>query len=319
MSNKSILQSNNDALSANNLDLQSLIDQANALPDAGGVELPELSNEGSAADLLSGKQLIDGEGNVVTGTIATKTSSNLTASGETVTVPAGYYANDTSYTMPNAEFGSPLGSVDENGVVSIIRDVVGSGFVPGGTLLEMTYQLDTQGSATIMPTKESQVVIEKGKYTTGAITVAVIPSQYITTADATASADEIMSGEIAYVNGNKVTGTFSIDSELSAQDDLIAQIQAAVDSLPEASGEGNSFPYNITVNTNTGQTDYYIFYNNDNIALIIVMPSVLGAGNVEVVGGVLVDTACTDDHVFYRIDSITGDVNVNITFDMGVQ
>jgi hypothetical protein len=55
MSNKSILQSNNDALSSNNLDLQTLIDQANALPDAGGVELPELTNEGSASDMLSGK------------------------------------------------------------------------------------------------------------------------------------------------------------------------------------------------------------------------------------------------------------------------
>lgn len=40
MSNKSILQTNNEALSSNNLDLQALIDQANALPDAiNGVEL----------------------------------------------------------------------------------------------------------------------------------------------------------------------------------------------------------------------------------------------------------------------------------------
>lgn len=70
MSNyKSTLQSNNDALSANNLDLQSLINQANALPDAGGVDLPELTNEGTAVDLAIGKQLIDSEGNVVTGTI----------------------------------------------------------------------------------------------------------------------------------------------------------------------------------------------------------------------------------------------------------
>lgn len=39
MSNyKSNLQSNNETLSANNLDLQSLIEQANALPDAGGGE-----------------------------------------------------------------------------------------------------------------------------------------------------------------------------------------------------------------------------------------------------------------------------------------
>lgn len=68
MSNKSILQSNNESLSANNLDLQSLIDQANALPDAGGIELPELSNPANADEVFSGKQLIDDDGNVVTGT-----------------------------------------------------------------------------------------------------------------------------------------------------------------------------------------------------------------------------------------------------------
>lgn len=64
---KSILQTNSTELSSNNSDLLNLINQINALPDAGGVELPELTNEGSAADLLSGKQLIAGDGNVVTG------------------------------------------------------------------------------------------------------------------------------------------------------------------------------------------------------------------------------------------------------------
>ena len=69
MSNySSQLQANNEALTSNNLDLQSLIDQANALPDAGGVELPGLANEGVAADLLANKELIDSNGEVVTGT-----------------------------------------------------------------------------------------------------------------------------------------------------------------------------------------------------------------------------------------------------------
>lgn len=68
MSNKLILQSNNDALSANNLDLQSLIDQANALPDAGGVELPELTNPAIASEVFLNKEIIDEQGNVKTGT-----------------------------------------------------------------------------------------------------------------------------------------------------------------------------------------------------------------------------------------------------------
>lgn len=301
MSNKSILQSNNEALSANNLDLQSLIDQANALPDAGGVELPELTNEGTASDLLSGKQLIDGDGNVVTGTIQTKTASDLTVSGSTITVPPGYYAsgaiqsvniaqranttmsttvddtndkititasnnqeagyvtasnktatkvislsasgatvtasdgtNKVSKTVSTATQATPNISVDANGKITA-NSTQAAGYVQAGTK-SATKQLTTQAAKTITPTKSSQTAVASGVYTTGAVTVGAIPSEYITTTDATASADEIMSGETAYVNGSKITGSFTLEEELSEQDLLIAQIQTAVDNLPEANG-----------------------------------------------------------------------------------
>lgn len=48
----------------------------------GGVALPELENEGAAADLLSGKELIDDEGNVVTGTFTI--DSELTAQDDLI-------------------------------------------------------------------------------------------------------------------------------------------------------------------------------------------------------------------------------------------
>lgn len=97
MSNyKSTLQSNNEQLSSNNLDLQSLIDQANALPDA-GPDLPELTNEGSALDLMSGKQLIDSEGNKVTGTftIASELDSQDTLISQIQTALQGKAAGGT--------------------------------------------------------------------------------------------------------------------------------------------------------------------------------------------------------------------------------
>ena len=58
-------------LQKNITNLQSLLDKINSLPDAGGVELPELSNEGSSSDLLLGKQLINQQGQVVSGEIKT--------------------------------------------------------------------------------------------------------------------------------------------------------------------------------------------------------------------------------------------------------
>lgn len=48
------------------------------------------------------------------------------------------------------------------------------------------------------------------------------------TSDATATADEIFAGETAYGAEGKVTGTFTIDNELTIQDGLITQIATAL-------------------------------------------------------------------------------------------
>lgn len=63
-----------------------------------GIELPELTNEGSASDLLSGKQLIDGDGNKVIGNMANNGSIMSTMDGidiKSITVPAGYTSGGT--------------------------------------------------------------------------------------------------------------------------------------------------------------------------------------------------------------------------------
>lgn len=77
------------------------------------------------------------------------------------------------------------------------------------------------------------------------------------TSDATATADEIFAGETAYTADGKVIGTFTIENELTEQDNLIAQIQSAVDNLPEIgggeSGSGSALPFETC--TVTIQTD----------------------------------------------------------------
>lgn len=63
------MSNNNSNLKTNTTSLQELLNVVNNLPEASdGVELPELTNEGTASDLLLGKELIDGDGNKVTGT-----------------------------------------------------------------------------------------------------------------------------------------------------------------------------------------------------------------------------------------------------------
>lgn len=137
MSNKSILQSNNNALSANNLDLQSLIDQVNALPDAGGVELPKLINKGTAADLLSGKELIDGDGNKVIGTIESfdgsyECSGENTGGGQNEFISITIDATKGLSCHYIDENFSPITFTGETATVMAYRGVVWLGEAMGG-------------------------------------------------------------------------------------------------------------------------------------------------------------------------------------------
>jgi hypothetical protein len=90
-----------------------------------------------------------------------------------------------------------------------------AGYVTAGIKSD-TKQLTTKAATTITPNKTSQTAVAKNVYTTGAITVAAIPSEYITTEDATAASEEIFLDKSAYVDGKKVIGSFTIDNELTA-------------------------------------------------------------------------------------------------------
>jgi hypothetical protein len=90
----------NTELQSNNADLQEILNKINSLPEvgSGGVELPELTNEGSSADLLSGKQLIDEDGNVITGTMPNNGTIASTMDGidvKSITIPEGYTSGGT--------------------------------------------------------------------------------------------------------------------------------------------------------------------------------------------------------------------------------
>ena len=56
------------SLQNNTIKLQNILNTINTLPDAGGgVKLPVLTNEGASSDLMFGKQLINSDGGIVTG------------------------------------------------------------------------------------------------------------------------------------------------------------------------------------------------------------------------------------------------------------
>lgn len=133
------------------------------------MELPTLTNPGSASDLLSGKQLIGADGNVVTGNIATKTASNLSASGATVTVPSGYYASQATKSVSTATQATPSISINSSGLITATATQA-AGYVPYGTK-SATKQLAFQSAKTITPTTTSQIAVSSGYYTGGNIIV----------------------------------------------------------------------------------------------------------------------------------------------------
>ena len=60
-----------------------------------GTQLPTLTNPGTASDLLSGKELIDQDGNKVTGTIQNKSATTYTPTTTDQIIDSGVYLTGT--------------------------------------------------------------------------------------------------------------------------------------------------------------------------------------------------------------------------------
>jgi hypothetical protein len=121
----------------------------------------------TASDILSGKTAyVDGE--KITGNIATKTASNLSASGKTVTIPAGYYASQVTKDVSTATQATPSITVSSSGLITASATQT-AGYVAAGTKSN-TKQLTTQAAQTITPST-SDKTIAAGTYCSGVQTI----------------------------------------------------------------------------------------------------------------------------------------------------
>lgn len=134
----------------------------------GGVTLPELSNPGDASKLLQGYELIGQDGQVVTGEIPGKGASNLTTSGKTVTVPAGYYPEQVSKDVETSEQATPSITVSSGGLITASASQ-SAGYVAAGSK-SATKQLTAQAAQTITPGATDKT-IAAGRYLTGVQTI----------------------------------------------------------------------------------------------------------------------------------------------------
>lgn len=140
----------------------------------------------SNSKLLSGVTAYGGNGTKYTGTIATKTSSDLTVSGATVTAPAGYYATNATKTVASGSATAPASISGTSATVSTgtntitlsktisVTPSVTAGYVSSGTAgnsaVSLTASVTTKAAATITPTTSNQE-IAAGTYLTGKQTI----------------------------------------------------------------------------------------------------------------------------------------------------
>lgn len=112
-------------------------------PDAAGGTIREItavvlsSDTVTANVMLSGYTAHNASGTAITGNIATKTSSDLSASGGTVTVPAGYYASNATKAVSSGTAGTPSASKGavSNHSIAVTPSVTNtSGYITGSTI-----------------------------------------------------------------------------------------------------------------------------------------------------------------------------------------
>lgn len=140
----------------------------------------------NANKMLNGVKSHGADGTLYTGNIPTKTGSNLSASGDTVTVPAGYYASQATKAVASGSATAPASISGTSATVSTgtntltlsktvsVTPSVTAGYVASGTAgnssVSLTASVTTKGATTYTPTTSDQT-IPSGTYTTGAQTI----------------------------------------------------------------------------------------------------------------------------------------------------
>lgn len=143
----------------------------------------------TAGSMLSGTTALKNDGTDITGSIASKSSSDLTASGATVTAPAGYYAAAASKSVASGTAGTPTATkgTATNHSVSVTPSVTNTtGYITGGTktgtavtvsaseLVSGTKTISASGTTDV--TNYESVSVASGSATTPATTITANPS-----------------------------------------------------------------------------------------------------------------------------------------------
>ena len=101
-------------------------------------------------------------------------NTSLNVNGKSVTAPAGYYATAVTTNVATATIGTMSVGINSSGLITATATRPEGWFVGGSQTA--TTQVPTQAGTTVTPTVATQTIVTSGKYTTGDIKVAAVPT-----------------------------------------------------------------------------------------------------------------------------------------------
>ena len=152
---------------------------------------PDVTTAGYVSSGTAGNSSVS-----LTASVNTRSSSDLTVSDATVTVPSGYYGSNASKSVASGSVTAPstisgtsatvstgTNTLTLSKTVSVTPTVSTAGYVSSGTAgnssVSLTASVTTKGAATITPTG-SQQTISSGTYLTGAQTIQAVTTSNLT-------------------------------------------------------------------------------------------------------------------------------------------
>lgn len=233
-----------------------------------GDDIASVTSTTASSSMLSGFRAYDKDGNVLVGNIASKAAGDLSASGKTVTVPAGYYSSQVTKDVASGSY-----TLATTGTAKVTPTIA---YAAGSTTAGST-QINTS-TTTVSKTAPSSgyyVAVGTAESTSEITPTATITSGYIANGTAATSTSKATVGANAsgtyYIPVTQSTskvgttsiasgGTISAGSTLTISagyysSDRTFKAQSAADAAP---GSYSASGLATGVTTSTSATSYYI-------------------------------------------------------------
>lgn len=168
----------------------------------------------SSGTVLKGSYFVNSAGETIQGTIETKTDANLSASGKTVSVPAGYYAKAYTKDVGTTSIAKPTISVAADGTITASVSQTTPGYIASG--------VSNSNTLTLSSTHDTDF---KAANIRDGVTIFGVEGTFTDDATVTTTGSagklespDMLSGKTAYAQGFKVTGTIptKTSTDLSA-------------------------------------------------------------------------------------------------------